>query len=497
MSTNTKPALVDYRKLFAATRDKTWGIPLRLSERKLLLAAIDLGILNGALLITLTLRGEAALTDLLLLRGYSLVWFITLNILWMAVGAIFDIYNLAKAASAIHSLWATVCTALITTTSYLLIPYITPSLPASRFEALALVAMVAAGISVWRVLYASLLVQPAFQQRALIIGAGCAGAALVRSIKEMSSPRGNPYNGTGYQLIGFIDDDPGKLDTHVEGVPVIGTHHDIRQFVKEFHPDEIIIAITCTQDINPDLFQAILDCHEMGVPITTMAALYERLTGKVPVEQAGQDLAIVLPTKERDIERVYHLARRLVDIGVGAIGCLVLAFVTPLVWLGNRLFSPGPVFYSQNRIGYRGRTFRIVKYRSMVTDAEQRSGAVWATKNDPRITPMGRFLRLSRLDEIPQLLNVLKGDMSLIGPRPERPEFVNQLAREIPYYRARHAVKPGLTGWAQVKYRYGASVNDALIKLQYDLYYIKNQSLFLDIQIILKTIKVVLLFKGQ
>jgi len=164
--------------------------------------------------------------------------------------------------------------------------------------------------------------------------------------------------------------------------------------------------------------------------------------------------------------------------------------------LANRFTAPGPLLYHQVRVGKGGQTILVTKFRSMVVDAEEHTGAVWATQHDPRVTPVGRFLRKTRLDEVPQFWNILKGDMSLIGPRPERPHFVDQLVQQIPFYRVRHAVKPGLTGWAQVLFPYGASVDDTLSKLEYDLYYIKNQSILLDISILLKTIPIVLGFKG-
>lgn len=493
MNSDVKPALIGYNHPLTQVRPKSLGIGLRLPERKLLLSVMDLAILNSALLITLAIRQQFPIGGPM--WGYNLMWSISLSCLWLVVGAIFDVYNLSKAAKAMPSLWAVVCTALITTIGYQFIPYVTPSLPANRFEAFILVALAVLGLPVWRVLYAFLIIQPVFEQRTMIVGAGSAGTALMRAIAEASGV--GSHVGSGYRVLGFIDDDPAKQNTSVEGVPVLGTHRDLCQLVRQLQPNELVIAITRMDDVNPTLFQAILNCREMGIPVTMMAAFYEQLTGKVAVDQAGHDLEVVLPTNESDTERIYQVLRRLVDIAVGLVGCVALALLVPLVWLANRIFSPGPIFYSQERVGCGGRTFRITKFRSMVVDAEQQTGAVWASKSDARITPVGRILRLSRIDEIPQVINVLKGEMSLVGPRPERPEFVKRLAVEIPYYRARHAVKPGLTGWAQVKYRYGASVNDARIKLQYDLYYIKHRSIYLDLLIVLKTVQVVLLFKGQ
>jgi len=189
--------------------------------------------------------------------------------------------------------------------------------------------------------------------------------------------------------------------------------------------------------------------------------------------------------------------KRLLDVVLGTLGLMIGLPILALVALAVRLTSSGPVFYHQRRVGLHGRIFTVHKFRTMREDAEAKTGPVWASKKgDPRVTPIGRFLRRSRLDELPQLWNVLKGEMSVVGPRPERPEFVTDLTRDIPYYGQRHVVRPGLTGWAQVRYTYGASAEDALQKLQYDLYYIKNLSIALDLYIIFETIRTVILRKG-
>jgi lipopolysaccharide/colanic/teichoic acid biosynthesis glycosyltransferase len=227
-----------------------------------------------------------------------------------------------------------------------------------------------------------------------------------------------------------------------------------------------------------------------------MTSLYERLTGKVPVTHAGRNLHVVLPLSDSPLRRVLAAGKRLMDLVAGVAGLAVLGLVTPLVALANAIWSPGPLFYRQSRVGMAGRAFELVKFRSMVTEAEEGNGAVWATQNDVRVTPVGRFLRKLRLDELPQVWNVLRGEMSLVGPRPERPEFVERLVRDVPFYQARHAVRPGITGWAQVRYRYGSSVEESLVKLQYDLYYIKHQSAYLELSILAKTAAVMLGLKG-
>ena len=280
-------------------------------------------------------------------------------------------------------------------------------------------------------------------------------------------------------------------------MPVLGGRDVLVPMASALHIDELILAITQRHAIADDLFDELLRCREMGVHVTTMSSVYENLTGRVPVQHVGRDLYLALPSGDRPSERVYTAVKRLFDVVVAAFGMIVLAVVAMFVAIGNHFNSPGPLFYQQDRVGKGGKPFLVYKFRSMIPDAEAETGAVWATTNDDRITPVGRFLRKTRLDELPQFINVLKGEMSLIGPRPERPEFVEHLAQSIPFYRARHAVRPGITGWAQVSYRYGSSDDDARIKLEYDLYYVNHMSPLLDIRIMLRTIQVMLAFKGQ
>jgi exopolysaccharide biosynthesis polyprenyl glycosylphosphotransferase len=297
-------------------------------------------------------------------------------------------------------------------------------------------------------------------------------------------------------VLGFIDDDPAKLGSAVGGVTVAGTRHDLARLVREWGIQEVILAITHTQQIHGDLFQALMDCRELGVEVVPMTYLYERLTGRVPVEHVGQQLYVLLPLNHSVTTPLYVFAKRMVDVACALAGLVGLALVFPLVALAIRLDSPGPVLYRQVRVGKGGRRFRVAKFRTMVQGAETPGEPVWAREHDERVTRFGRLARRVRLDELPQLWNVLKGEMSLVGPRPERPEFVQDLQEQIPFYRSRHAVRPGLTGWAQVNYEYGNSVADSLIKLQYDLYYVKHRSFYLDLVILFRTIGTVLSFSG-
>jgi exopolysaccharide biosynthesis polyprenyl glycosylphosphotransferase len=478
-------------------------LTLRFSERKLVLATFDLVLLNLMFYTVLNLRARGDASFGWNSGGSPLGWFALLSLLYFGCALIIGGYDLVRAANVQRSLSLCAGAIGLAWVLFLSIPFLTPPLPQSRLHLLLFPILSLLAMGAWRVFYATVFGHPNFQQRALIIGAGGAGQTLANAIGELSQ-RARSKTGAdeapvgssiGYRVLGFIDDgvERGSL---LENVPVVGTRHDLTRLSGQLHVNELVVAITHLETMDVELFEAIQECREWGVSITTMTDLYERLTGRIAIEHAGRALAVAMPVVQRPTHRFYLALQRIVDVLGALVGCVLLGLIIPFVWLANRLKSPGPLFYAQERVGKGGSSFQILKFRSMRTDAEK-FGAVWAEENDPRITPVGRFLRGTRLDEIPQFWNILKGDMSLIGPRPERPHFVSQLTREIPFYRVRHAVKPGLTGWAQVRYRYGASVEDSLIKLQYDLFYIKRQSLLLDLEIVFKTIPIIVGFKGR
>ncbi|MFN8468103.1 MAG: sugar transferase [Caldilineaceae bacterium] len=468
---------------------------LRFTERPVVLALGDLLVLNLALLASLTLRSEIRAADLS--PATLAAWCLVISVFWFAPALWLNVYDLPRAARPLASLWWTGIAALVTTVVFILTPWITPGLPVTRLELVTLPFLAAAGMSIWRIAYARILAQPAFCQQALVIGAGWAGCHLAETIAGLGGVSNNYAPGTGYRIAGFIDDDPQKAHRSIHGIPVLGTRKDLDRLVQQLQPDEIVVAIIHQDQIDDDLFRTILACRSLGIPVTTMPSVYERLTGRVEVLSSGNDLNVVLPLEPPVHLRVYLLLRRALDVAVALGGCVVVAALVPGIWLVNRCTSPGDIFYFQERVGKGGRPFAIVKFRSMVMHAERYSGAVWASEHDPRITPLGRILRRTRIDELPQFWNVLRGDMTLIGPRPERPCFVQPLKEQCPVYCARHAVPPGLTGWAQVMYRYGASVEDSLMKLKYDLYYIKHQGPYLDALIVLKTVRVILGLMGR
>jgi exopolysaccharide biosynthesis polyprenyl glycosylphosphotransferase len=485
--------------LLAAAPRRRWRIPLpslRLtaSERRVTLMAVDVVILNVALLVALVLRYNYRFS--LATVGQAPVYFLLLTALWVVWASFFDCYDLPRTADASQSAWSTGRAALLTALTYLAIPYYTPHFPTSRLSAYLFLGLATASVPLWRAAYAAVFNQPTFQQRLLVVGAGHAGSELARELAR--TPQfGNPYAGSGYHLVGYVDDNPALAGTEVQGALVLGNRHDLKALVQEHDVDTVVLAITHTPDIHPELFQALLDCRERGVRLEPMTSVYERLTGKVSVDHAGRNLHVVLPLSESPVQRVFQAGKRLADLVVASAGLLTVALLAPWVAAANALWSPGPTFYRQERVGKGGVRFWVTKFRSMGQDAEASGAAVWACEDDARVTPVGRILRRARVDELPQVWNVLRGEMSLIGPRPERPEFVAELVRQVPFYQARHAVRPGITGWAQVRYGYGSSVQDALVKLQYDLYYIKHQSLYLELSILVKTLAEMLRFRGR
>jgi sugar transferase (PEP-CTERM system associated) len=274
---------------------------------------------------------------------------------------------------------------------------------------------------------------------------------------------------------------------------VIGTIEDIPSLVRQLNVDRVVVSLSEARGRLP--MDRLLDIRlQNGVNFDHLASVYEEYTGKIAIENLRPSWFIFADGFRQT--RVSMAVKRAFDVVLSlaalVVGLPVMAVVAVLV----KVTSRGPVLYQQERVGLNGRTFPVYKFRSMRLDAEAASGPVWSAKHDERVTPIGRFLRRARLDELPQLWNVLGGDMSFVGPRPERPMFVEELTAKIPFYGQRHVLKPGLTGWAQVRYTYGASVEDAIEKLQYDLYYIKNLSLALDLVIVLETIKTVLLRRG-
>jgi sugar transferase (PEP-CTERM system associated) len=323
------------------------------------------------------------------------------------------------------------------------------------------------------------------QERLLLVGTGSAAVKLAAELYEQRQQ-------LGVEIVGFVDPDPERVGQPVINPGVIGTIADIPNIVRARNVDRVVVSLVDARGKLP--MEELLEMKLNGVSFDHLATVYEEYTGKIAVENLRPSWLIFSSGFQKT--RAHRAAKRALDIVAALAGLILSSPIMLAVALAVKLTSRGPALYHQERVGYSNHAFTVHKFRSMRVDAEAETGPVWASPGDRRVTPIGRFLRRTRLDELPQLWNVLIGEMSLVGPRPERPAFVADLGREIPFYNQRHVVRPGVTGWAQVRYTYGASKEDALEKLQYDLFYIKNMSMALDLFIIFQTIKTVVLRRG-
>ena len=334
----------------------------------------------------------------------------------------------------------------------------------------------------WRSVYALLLQRRLFTRPLLLIGTGRLAATITKELVA--------HPDRGYWIAAFIGRDP--PDYNPESRPCYPLDSDIHDLCRKHGIRRVVVALDDRRGQMPT--RTLLSAKVRGMVIEDGISFLETITGKILVENVNPAWLIFSDGFKKSLRLSW--SKRLLDILLSLAGLILSSPITLLVAACIKLESPGPVFYLQERVGAKDRTFRVIKFRSMRQDAEK-DGAAWAKQDDPRVTRVGRIIRKTRIDEIPQMLNILKGEMSFVGPRPERPMFVEQLTRSIPYYALRHTVKPGLTGWAQVCYPYGASEEDALRKLEYDLYYIKNLTLFLDLLIVFRTVKTVLLQRGS
>ena len=329
------------------------------------------------------------------------------------------------------------------------------------------------------------LVAALLPHRVLVLGTG-PEARLV----EASLTSANPV---GIRLVGFYAVDRTNDASSVAPAKVVAHGTSLEDTVRQLGVDEVIVAVRQQRGgVLP--LRSLLDCRLDGVQITDLARYFERVHGQVPIESLKVSWLIYGHGFRQSALR--NVVKRSFDLLVSAV---LIVLTAPILLLAALLIAAeggGPIIFRQERVGFRGRTFTVLKLRSMSRDAEQDGKATWAARNDARVTRVGRLIRRFRIDELPQLLNVLKGEMSFVGPRPERPEFVAMLTEQIPFYAVRHSVKPGLTGWAQVRYSYGATVEQSIRKLEYDLYYVKNHTLLLDLVILLETVRVVLLGEG-
>ena len=338
-------------------------------------------------------------------------------------------------------------------------------------------------LPLWRVFYGGVVLRAVGSERVLFLG----GSSLVQEICAHWIE--HPENGRA--PIGCLDDTAG--DSLIEGVPLLGTLACLRRVVDRLHPARIVVGLPERRNRLP--VDELLELRLAGIHIEDAAATYESTFGRISTRELRP--AQLIFSAELGPNRKHVVFQAVYSWAIAVVATVLTAPLMLLAAVLVRLSSRGPVLFRQQRMGKNGVPFTLYKFRSMIENAEAASGAVWATKDDPRVTPVGWWLRKLRLDELPQLFNVLKGEMSIVGPRPERPEFALELERRIPFYKQRHCVKPGITGWAQINHKYGDTLEDAIAKLEYDLYYIKNLAPALDALIMFHTAKVMLLSRGS
>ncbi|MFC6858608.1 sugar transferase [Zunongwangia atlantica] len=452
-----------------------------ISERKILLRILDVLFVLAALFLL------DVFTDFSYFRITKDFWYWTvLLIVYLKLFAyIFELYDLQKASKFDVVLKNTLLTTSVTVLFFMLTPVLSPSLPGNRFQILYFFLTITITILVWRAAYIYLIASPRFNKKVIVVGDSF-DIQLIYEAFVKADPN--------YEIVGFVNTD-GRID--VSNTKLIQFEvRDLRKAVKKYHIKEIVVASGYKTGLMLPLYNELSFLLNQGFPIKDYMQVYEDITARIPVQNVDHDFYRYFPFSRSNQNKFYLFGLRFFDILISILGLCIGLVLTPFLLLGNIVGNRGPLFYTQERIGQNGKPFKIIKFRTMVKDAEA-EGPRYAEKNDYRTTPFGKFMRRARIDEIPQFFNLLKGEMSLIGPRPERPVFVQELSHSIPFYNIRHVIKPGLTGWAQVKGDYSGEEAGALEKLQYDLFYIKHRSLFLDLNIILKTLSTVLSMRGQ
>lgn len=413
-------------------------------------------------------------------------WFYLLPLVWVLL--MIDSYEIHTASNWRKTLRAIAVAPIVGLLGYSLLftinidPNSLPRIAIGAFLVLASILTLG-----WRAIYIRLYTSSGLMRRVLIIGAGKAGRTLVEAYRKLNPPP--------FLLIGFIDDDPAKRNKSFNGFAVLGDSEHLLELVEDYRISDVVVAIN--GEIKGETFQTVLDVQERGIEVTRMPILYEELTQRVPIEHLETDWVIRSFVDQVRVHGLYELLKRSMDVLGGVVGTLIFLSFLPFIAIAIIMETGFPVFYSQPRLGKGAQTFRILKFRTMKQNAEADGQPKVAEENDPRVTRVGAFLRKTRLDELPQFWSVLRGEMSLVGPRAERPELVAEYQKQIPYYRARLLVKPGLTGWAQINYGYVATVKETFVKLEYDLYYIKHRTLGLDFSIVLRTIGTVLRRTGR
>lgn len=470
------------------TGTRNTKIRLKLSEQRFILVLGDLLAATIALFVALYVwaSGDSWYRfSVDFLKYRAPVWFYLLPLIWLIL--LVDTYDTRKSANLRQTLRGIGMVFLGSVIVYLVIYFAVEPNSLPRLGVAVFIVTATLLTLLWRLVYVRTFTSVSRQQRVLIVGAGKAGTALVEVISELDPPP--------FKLIGLIDDDPAKLGTNIHGSPILGNHESMTEIIANQGITDLILAIS--NEMNHGMFQSILTAQEEGINLTTMTDTYENLSGRVPIDLLESDWVVRAFLERAPTSGFYRISKRLMDLVLGLTGLIGLAILFPLLALIILIDSGRPVIFTQKRLGRGGKPYTIYKLRTMKSRSDMEKEALVTTTNDPRITRIGRFLRKSHLDELPQIINVLRGEMSFVGPRSERVELVQVFQKEVPFYRARMLVKPGITGWAQIHQPYAETIKETATKLQYDLYYIEHASIWMDLNILLRTVGSVLGFKGR
>ncbi|MEW6001495.1 MAG: TIGR03013 family XrtA/PEP-CTERM system glycosyltransferase [Nitrospirota bacterium] len=451
-------------------------------RKLIILPAGDFIFSSFALLLAFSLRlGEVSGRGEIF--GLTAAKFVIFGLVLLFVSFLFELYdrekNLGKKEVLVRVFIEIIISSSILSSLY----YAFPVIKLGRGILLLSVLSFALFQFLWHVSFRAYLMLPGSARKVLILGTG----PLAQKIGEIVKSTNHSYTLTGY-----VNLPSESVCVPMDCILVNGKDNNLVDTARKERADKIVVSLSERRGVFP--LEEVMNCKFNGIEVVDAPSFYEEVTGKLFVE--GITPSWFIFSDGFRLTRLRHFSKRIIDIFLSSVGLIIILPLFPLIALIIKIDSVGPILLRQLRIGKEGNKFILYKFRTMYDNAENETGVIWAQKKDPRVTRFGKFLRKTRFDEFPQFYNVLKGDMSIVGPRPERPEFVEKLKKLVPYYSERHVVKPGITGWAQIRYSYGSSVKDAREKLRYDLYYIKNISLLLDFMIIMETIKVMLFGRG-
>lgn len=462
--------------------NKNNKIHFEVSERKVLLRIFDV------VFVFLALYCIGHFLDLEYLKisihyNYAIAIALYINV----IGTVFEMYNLQVASNQFHVLKSIILTSSITFLFYLFTPVFAADLPDNRLQIVAFYFTLLLALVIWRFFYVKFLASNRFVQNVLLV---CNMNQLEELILDLE--KSDPH----YRVVAYVNSDREKKDVfqyhYVQNVGI----DDLVSFVNQNKLFEIVVASQNTDDISADLYRQLLHLLESGNTIREYTQVYEDKAQRIPIQHITRDFYKYLPFNRSNNNQLYLLNVRIMETLISIIGIFIGVLLIPFIALGNSIGNRGKLFFTQERVGKNGEIFQIFKFRTMIKNTVS-EGDVFSSSGDVRITAFGKFLRKTRIDEIPQFVNILKGEMGVIGPRPDVPWFVKEISELTPFYGTRHVIKPGLTGWAQVNYSYGESMEESLIKLQYDLYYIKHRSIFLDLKITIKTFSTILFYRGE